>query len=292
MTFSTEDFAKALDQQSFDFQQGTVVSGRVFSHTPEGAYVDIGGKAAAFLPLKEAALGAEVLLEEALPLETEREFLIVRGQDAEGQVVLSIRQLEIKAIWAQMLERQTKHETLSVTATGMNKGGLVVEVNGLRGFIPRSHLVGAAEDLAPWIGQTLTVAFLEVTPDANKLVLSQRIASRQAAMTQLSEGQLVEGTVAAIKPFGLFVDFQGVRGLLHVKQISKGYVPSVTALFEVGQPIKAVIVNIDDVQQRIGLSTKVLEKYPGEILKELSTVMAEAEERSQDVSKLLAERDA
>ncbi|MEO0458386.1 MAG: S1 RNA-binding domain-containing protein [Cyanobacteria bacterium P01_A01_bin.114] len=291
MTFSTEDFLKALDQQSFDFQKGSVVQGKVHSHTPEGVYIDIGGKAAAFLPLKEASIETDVVLEEALPLESEREFMIVRDQDADGQVVLSIRQLEIQQVWERLVQREENKDILDVEVTGTNKGGVIADVHGLRGFIPRSHLVKRVEDLSEFVGQTLSVAFLEVNPEANKLVLSQRIASQAATMAQLSEGQLVEGTVAALRPFGVFVDLTGVRGLLHVKQVSKGYVASVSDLFQVGQAIKVVVVSIDDVRNRIGLSTKVLEKYPGEILKEFETVMAEAEERAQDVAKMLAERD-
>ncbi|MEM9162367.1 MAG: S1 RNA-binding domain-containing protein [Cyanobacteria bacterium P01_F01_bin.4] len=292
MTFSTEDFLKALDQQSFDFQKGTVVKGKVHTLAPEGAYIDIGGKAAAFLPLKEASIEADVVLEDALPLESEREFMIVRDQDADGQVVLSIRQLEIQQVWDRLVQREENKDILDVEVTGTNKGGVIADVNGLRGFIPRSHLTKRVEDLNEFVGQTLSVAFLEVNPEANKLVLSQRIASQAATMAKLSEGQLVEGTVAALKPFGVFVDLDGVRGLLHVKQISKGYVSSVGDVFTVGQAIKVVVVSIDDARQRISLSTKVLEKYPGEILKEIDTVMTEAEERAKDVAKMLAERDA
>ena len=292
MTFTTEDFLKALDQQSFDFQKGSVVQGKVHSHTPEGVYIDIGGKAAAFLPLKEASIDAEVALADALPLGSEREFLIVRDQDADGQVILSIRRLEIQQVWERLVQRQENNDILDVEVTGTNKGGVIVDVHSLRGFVPRSHLVDKRENLDELVGQTLSVAFLEVNQEANKLVLSQRLATQAATMAQLAEGQLVEGSVAALKPFGVFVDFAGVRGLLHINQISKGYVPSVPDLFRVGQSIKVVVISIDDARKRISLSTKVLEKYPGEMIKDLATVMAEAEERSQDVAKMLAEKDA
>jgi small subunit ribosomal protein S1 len=291
LSFSTEDFLKALDQQSFDFQKGTVVYGRVFSHANDGAYVDIGGKAAAFLPMKETILKIDESLEEALPVNTEREFLIVRDQDANGQVTLSIRKLELQQIWERLIDRQTNQEVVEVVVTGTNKGGVTVDVEGLRGFIPRSHLVGAQEDLEPWVDQVLRVAFLEVNPETKKLVMSQRIAARSSAMSQLSEGQLVDGIVAAFKPFGAFIDFDGVRGLLHISQITQGYMSSVNDVFEIGQAIKAVVVQIDDSKQRVGLSTKVLEKYPGEILKECATVMAEAEERAQNTAKIMAQRD-
>ena len=293
LTFSAEDFAQALAQQDFDFQRGSTVQGKVFSHTTDGAYVDIGGKSAAFMPIKEASIEtADLPLEEALPLESERDFMIIREQNADGQVLLSIRRLEIQAVWERLVQRQENNDILDVTVSGTNRGGVIAEVDGLRGFIPRSHLVGNKEDLEAFVGQTLTVAFLEVSPENNKLVLSQRIAARTTAMGELTEGQLIDGTVSGIRPFGAFIDFAGVRGLLHINQISKTYVPSIGEAFEVGTPIKAVVVNIDTEKQRIGLSTKVLEKYPGEMLKDFDAVMAAAEERASDPAKLLAERDA
>ena len=291
MTFSADDFLKALDQHDFNFQKGAVVTGKVDSHTDDGAYIDIGGKAAAFLPAREASVDTSVTLEEAVPIGSERQFLIVRDQDANGQVILSIRKLEIKEVWAQLEQREANKDILDVTVTGTNKGGVTADVEGLRGFVPRSHLVNPPEDLTTLVGQTISVAFLEVSEENNKLVLSNRNAARTAALGQLNPGQLIDGKVGSIKPFGVFVDFDGVRGLLHVKQISKSFVPSIGDVFEVGQPVKAVVLNLDEERGRISLSTKVLEKYPGEILKEPEKLMAEAPERAADPGKLLAEQD-
>lgn len=292
MTFSADDFLKALDQHDFNFQKGAIVTGKVFSHTDDGAYVDIGGKAAAFLPLREASVTSGVSLEEAVPIDSERQFMIVRDQDANGQVILSIRKLEIKEVWAQLEQREASKDILDVTVTGTNKGGVIADVEGLRGFIPRSHLVNPPEDLSALVGQTISAAFLEVSEETNKLVLSNRIAARTTAMGSLTPGQLVDGVVGAIRPFGIFIDFNGTRGLLHVKQISKSFVPAIGEVFEVGQPVKAVVLTLDEERGRISLSTKVLEKYPGEILKEPEKVMAEAPERAADPGKLLAEQNS
>ncbi|NJM85336.1 MAG: 30S ribosomal protein S1 [Leptolyngbyaceae cyanobacterium SL_1_1] len=293
MSFSAEDFARALEQHDYQFQKGSVVQGTVFSHTDKGAYVDIGGKAAAFLPLQEAALQKilpEQLLE-LLPLEESRKFMIVRDQDADGQVLLSIRQMQIKQLWQRLSQMQADNETLEVTLNGTNKGGVLADVDGLRAFIPRSHLRVRTDDLESLIGQTLTVAFLEVSPDSNKLVLSERIAARAVGMSRLEVGQLIQGIVANIKPFGVFVEFEGVTGLLHVNQVSKNYVDSLPNLFQVGQSIKAVVVNIDEANHRISLSTKVLESFPGEMLHKQDELMADAENRLQSLSKVLAEAD-
>ncbi len=281
MSFSTDDFAKALEQQSFEFKRGQVVRGKPASYTSDGVYVDIGGKAAAFLPIEEAALKRGASLEDTLPLDEERDFLIVREQDADGQVTLSIRQLELRQLWKRLAEMQESRETLQVRVSGVNKGGVTVDVQGLRGFVPRSHLAEGRDNLDSLVGKALTVTPLEVIPASKKLVLSQRLATQAASLSELSVGQLVEGKISGIKPFGLFVDFDGNTGLLHINQISKNYVASLHPQFEVGQPIKAVITEIDEIRRRISLSTKVLENYPGEMLENMAEVMAEASIRAQ-----------
>ncbi|UZQ53646.1 S1 RNA-binding domain-containing protein [Trichothermofontia sichuanensis B231] len=278
--FSMEDFAKALEQHDYQFQKGQTIRGKVYSHEPDGVYVDIGAKSLAFLPRQETALSATADLTQLLPLQEEREFLIVREQNADGQVMLSLRQLALKQAWDTLLALQASNQTITVRVTGTNKGGLIVDAQGLRGFIPRSHL-SLRDELETFVGQSLTVTFLTVDPEAKKLVLSERLASRSANISRLAIGQLVEGTIVSIKPYGLFVDIGGTTALLHIKQISQTYIASLPVLFEIGQTIKAVIVDLDEWKGRVSLSTRVLEKHPGELLESLATVMAEAEDRAQ-----------
>lgn len=292
MTFSTEDFAKALEAHSYDFQVGTTVRGTIIDFANDGATVDIGGKSAAFLPIREAAVRAVSSLQDVLEIGGEYSFQVIRDQDADGQVLLSIRKLKLKQLWNKLEEMADAATVLDVKVTGFNKGGVTVDVEGLRGFVPRSHLSGTYESLEEAVGQRLGVGFLEVSQANNKLVMSQRAAARSQVMGQLELGQLVEGTVASLKPFGAFIDFDGITGLLHIKQISKNYVESLSAVLQVGQPIKAVVVALDAERNRISLSTRVLEKYPGEFLKDPDTVIADAENRIGDVSRVLAESEA
>jgi small subunit ribosomal protein S1 len=288
LSFSSDDFAKALEQYDYQFQRGQVIRGKVFSHDSEGAYVDVGGKSAAFLPRMEASMSGTVDLSHAVPLHEEREFLIIREQDTEGQLTLSVRQLELRRLWDQFAEYQEASQTIQVRVKGVNKGGVTVDAHGLRGFIPRSHLT-ERDNLDSLVGQMLTVGFLEIDPNQRRLVLSQRIASQSVSMNQLSIGQLVDGKISNIKPFGLFVDFEGVTGLLHINQISANYIASLPALFEIGQPIQAVIIDLDTAKRRISLSTKILEQYPGEILEKFPEVMAEAEARLPKAQKTLVQ---
>lgn len=279
LSFSMDDFALALEQHDYQFQKGQVVRGKVFQYESDGAYVDIGGKAAAFVPLIEASLKSVTDLSVVLPLQEEQEFLIIRDQDAEGQVTLSRRQLQIQEIWERLTEMQENTQTVQVRVNGVNKGGVTVDVQGLRGFIPRSHLV-ERDDLEALKGQTLTASFLEIDRSKNKLVLSNRLATRSANFSQLEIGQLVEGKITGIQPFGVFVDLDGVSGLLHIKQVSQNYIESLPSLFQIGQSIKAVLIDIDEGKGRISLSTKVLENYPGEMMEKMDEVMANAEARA------------
>lgn len=292
MTFSAEDFARALEEQhDYKFQVGSVVRGTVVNFDSEGAAVDIGGKSSALLPTQEAAVKRVSSLTDILEIGAERDFLIIREQDADGQVLLSIRRLELKKLWEKLAVLQDESATLEVKVTGTNKGGVIVDVEGLRGFVPRSHLSQSVEDLETLVGSRLSVGFLEVNRSTNKLVLSQKIAARTQMMGQLELGQLVNGQVVNLKPFGAFVEFNGITGLLHINQISKNYVDSLPSLIRVGQSIKAIVVDLDSARNRISLSTKVLEKYPGEVLRDFDTVMADAENRASDVSRMLAEHN-
>lgn len=282
-----DDFAKALEQHNYEFQKGQVVRGKVFEYDSNGAYVDIGGKSSAFLPIEEAALRTVTDLSEVVPLEEERDFLIIREQDADGQVTLSLRQLQIQQAWEDLIELQETGKVLQVRVSGANKGGVTVDVQGMRGFIPRSHLV-ERDNLESLIGQSLSVNFLEVDREREKLVLSQRMATQSNAFRDLQIGQLVEGKVSSIKPFGVFVDLEGVSGLLHIKQVSQKYIDNLGKLFAPGQPLKALVVDLDEGRGRISLSTRVLENYPGEMVDKMADVMDTAEERSERARKTLS----
>jgi small subunit ribosomal protein S1 len=287
-SFSMDDFAKALEQHNYEFQKGQVVRGKVFEHDSNGAYVDIGGKSSAFLPIEEAALRTVTDLSEVVPLQEERDFLIIREQDADGQVTLSLRQLEIQQAWEQLTELQESGKVLQVRVTGANKGGVTVNVEGMRGFIPRSHLIDR-DNIESLVGQALTVSFLEVDQERQKLVLSQRLATQSSAFSQLQIGQLVEGKVSSIKPFGVFIDLEGISGLLHIKQVSQKYIENLSQLFSSGQILKALVIDLDEGRGRVSLSTRVLENYPGEMVDKIADVMDTAEERSERARKNLSQ---
>ena len=276
--FSMEDFENALQEYDYEFTRGQKIEGTVVQVTSDGAYVDIGGKSPGFVPTNEAALGFVNNLEAILPVGETKEFLIIREQDSDGQVTLSLRQLALDKAWEDLKEIAETGKSTQIRITGANKGGVTGEVSGLRAFIPRSHLQ-QRDNLESLIGQLLTATFLEVNQENRKLVLSQRDAMRAVAMDSIREGALMAGKVVNIKPYGVFVDIEGATGLLHIKEISGARVESLNNIFEIGQQIKVVIKQIDEYQNRMSLSIEALEEYPGENIEKLEQVMANAEER-------------
>lgn len=277
--FSQDDFEQALADYDYHFQKGQVVRGKAVNYDHELAYIDIGGKSPGLLHLQEADLGTVTRFENVIPLDEELEFLVIREQNADGQVTLSRRQLLEQRVWEILEEYQADKKPVEVQVTGSNRGGVKGEVMGLRAFMPRSHLL-ASDNLDDLIGQTVTGLLIEVNPEEKRLVVSQREAAKADAMGQIIAGSLVQGKVVNLKPYGVFIELAaGVTGLLHVKQVSQKRVESLEAIFSVGETVKVMIVDVDEHQGRIALSTKELEHYPGQILENKEEVMAKAETR-------------
>jgi len=288
-SFSMDDFAKALEQHDYEFKKGNVVRGKVYNYENDGAYVDIGAKSLAYIPIDEVSNQLSGNWSELLPLRQEMDFLIIQDQDADGQITLSRRQLEIKRSWDEVAQLQEDKKSVQVRVESVNKGGVTVDFKGLRGFIPRSHL-SERNDLESLIDQNLNVTFLEADSERKKLVFSQREASRSASFSQLELGQLVEGKIVSIKPFGAFIEFDGTTGLLHIKQISQSFIESLSAVFQIGQPIKAMIIDLDEGKGRISLSTRMLENYPGEMLENMAEVMDSALARAERAKQKLLQQ--
>lgn len=285
IAFSMDEFENALTEHDYHFEQGQVVTGKIFEHISDGVLVDIGGKSPGLVPTREALLGGEGDLKTVLPIGEQAEFLIIREQNADGQVTLSRRQLEEKRVWEELEQASEAGHSVQIRITGSNRGGVTGEIKGLRGFIPNSHLVD--KDTDALMGQLLTVNFLELDQERRKLVLSQRYAAQAEIMRKLTIGALVTGKVANIKPYGVFVELDGMTGLLHRSEISDKAIAELESIFTIGQTLRVLITNIEEGQNRITLSLKALEKFAGEAIENLSELQANADERVEAALKKL-----
>lgn len=288
--FDEEAFLAALDENAPVGTTGEVIQGKVIGLESDGVYIDIGGKAPGFMPKSEAGLGVITNFRERFPKGLEVEVLVTREQNADGMVTVSCRALALRKSWDKVKEMEKKGLVAQVIVNGFNRGGVTCDLEGLRGFIPRSQLQ-EGDNHQELVGKTLGVAFLEVNPETRKLVLSQKRAALAARFQELEVGQLVEGQVVSVKPYGLFVDLGGVSGLLHQSMITNGSLRSIREVFDSGDRVKALITELDPGRGRIGLNTALLEGPPGELLVEKEKVMAEAEDRASRAQSVLKQQE-
>ena len=288
--FDEEAFLAALDENAPVGTTGEVISGKVIGIESDGVYVDIGGKAPGFMPKSEAGLGVITNFRERFPKGLEVEVLVTREQNADGMVTISCRALALRKSWERVKEMEKQGKVVQGIVNGFNRGGVTCDLEGLRGFIPRSQLQDG-ENHQELVGKTLGVAFLEVNSETRKLVLSEKRAAVAARFSELEVGQLVEGQVAAVKPYGLFIDLGGISGLLHQSMITNGSMRSIREIFDQGDRVKAMITELDPGRGRIGLNTALLEGPPGELLVEKDKVMAEAADRASRAQNMLKKQE-
>ena len=288
--FDADAFLAALDEQEFVGTTGEVAVGTVVGLESDGVYVDIGGKAPGFMPKKECGLGVITNLKERFPRGTEVEVLVTREQNADGMVTVSARALALRQSWEKVRALEKEGKVLQVKVNGFNRGGVTADVEGLRGFIPRSQLQ-EGENHEALVGKTLGVAFLEVNPETRKLVLSEKKAATAAIFQNLEVGQLVEGQVVSVKPYGLVVDLGGISGLLHQSVITGGQMRDLREVFGQGDRVKALITELDPGRGRIALNTALLEGQPGELLIDRDKVMAEAADRANRARSVLRQQE-
>lgn len=276
-SFTHEDFAALLDKYDYNFNPGDVVAGTVFSLEPRGALIDIGAKTAAYIPIQEMSINRIDGPEEVLQSNETREFFILTDENEDGQLTLSIRRIEYMRAWERVRQLQAEDATVRSGVFATNRGGALVRIEGLRGFIPGSHISTrtAKEEL---VGEELPLKFLEVDEDRNRLVLSHRRALVERKMNKLEVGEVVIGAVRGIKPYGAFIDIGGVSGLLHISEISHDHIETPHSVFNVNDEIKVMIIDLDAERGRISLSTKQLEPEPGDMVSNPQAVYDRAEE--------------
>jgi len=176
--------------------------------------------------------------------------------------------------WEQVKEMYMRDQIVSLSVTGHNRGGLLVEGNGLYGFVPFSHLVEVSDkvekrdmDLASYIGRSLSLKVIECVPEDERVVFSERAAQSESGkraelFSALRPGQNVKGTVTNITDFGVFVDLGGVEGLIHISELSWGRVSHPGHIVKMGSVIDVQILDLAPERCRVALSLKRLQPNP------------------------------
>ena len=265
--YSDCDFESLLSKYDYNFKRGGIVKGVVCDYESNGAIVDIGSKSAAFVPSYEVSSDRNAKVENVLEKNTEYEFLITQDCDENGKFLLSYKKVHLAHTWAELEKVKDADETISVVVSQIVKGGVVVDVSGVQGFIPQGQL--CARETISNIGDKIDVKILSLDKSQNNLILSNRkvyesnlAETRKSVFEQVEVGQVVKGEVVRITDFGAFVNVGGVDCLLPLSQISWKWVEHPTDLLKVGQEINVEIIDVDYNKQRISLSLKNTEPDP------------------------------
>ena len=173
--------------------------------------------------------------------------------------------------WEKIKELYENQETLDVTVSGIVNKGVIVYVDGLRGFIPASHLeIGYVEDTNPYLGKTVEAKVITADPEKNRLVLSvkevlydKKRAEKEARINAIEAGAVLTGKVESLMPYGAFVDLgNDISGLVHISQIAQKRIESPAEVLKAGQEVNVKVLKVEN--GKISLSMKALEEVAPE----------------------------
>ncbi len=266
MTSSELDFEELLKQYDYKFQKGDLVKGIVCGYDSQGVMVDIGAKTIAVVPTREA-VDKDENVEKKFEKGKEYEFLIIREEDEDGKFLLSKKKVDLAYAWKELERAKEADETILATIMGVVKGGVLVEVSGVKGFIPSSQLRAKEGELT--VGEKLEVKILTLDPQQSNFILSNKkvyddsaVEARKNVFSQIEAGQVVKGDVVRITDFGAFIDLGGIDGLLPLSQLSWRWIDHPTDILNVGDKIDVEVIAVDHDKQRVSLSLKNLEPDP------------------------------
>jgi len=289
--------AELLEAEDFsDFQPkpGEIRDGIVVSVSPTEILVDIGAKSEGVISGRELErLSAEV--QDLKPGDAVVTY-VVRSEDKEGNIVLSLARAQQERDWRRAEELLQSQDVFEGVVSGYNRGGVIVKLGKVRGFVPSSQLVtthreaseapaekpeegseaeGADQWWANLVGAKLRLKVVELDRRRNRLILSERQAMRdwrkvqkQRLLEGLKKGDRLEGRVSSLASFGAFVDLGGADGLIHLSELSWGRVNHPSEVLQVGQKVQVEVINVDRERKRIGLSLRRLQPEPWSVVHE------------------------
>lgn len=266
MTSKELDFEELLKKYDYNFQKGDLVKGIVCGYDSQGVMVDIGAKTIAIVPEREAVDKGEDV-EKKFEKGQEYEFLIIKEEDEDGKFLLSRKRVDFAYAWKELEKAKEADETILGTIAGIVKGGVLVEISGVRGFVPSSQLRAKETDLE--VGGKLELKILTLDAQQNNFILSNKkvyddtvVEARKNVFSQIEPGQIVKGDVVRITDFGAFIDLGGIDGLLPLSQLSWRWIDHPTDILHVGDKIDVEVIAVDHDKQRVSLSLKNLEPDP------------------------------
>ena len=259
-------------------QAGEIRKGTIASVSPSQLLVSIGAKSEGVVNSRELdQLSAEE--RDALQVGQEIHVFVLAPEDANGNVVLSLKRAQETISWENVEKLLEAGDAIDSKIVGFNKGGLIAVVEGLRGFVPSSQIGLMRRNQSTgdtpeqrWqkmVGQPITVRVIEVDHERRRLILSEKAASNESrqsikerVLDELQEGEVYTGRVTSVANFGAFINVNGADGLVHLSEISWEHIEHPKEVLEVGQEVQVKVINVDRDKKRIGLSIRALQEDP------------------------------
>lgn len=263
-------------------RRGDIVRGKVVYVGEDALLIDVGAKAEGVVPLTDLERSDAVAA-----LEEGDSVLVycVTPEDRAGNILLSVSKAQVARDWERAQALYDNGEVFQSRVAGHNKGGVIVYVGRVRGFVPASQLAhqrrgqyrdeNAAQPWSELMGEDLWLKVIECDAEQNRLILSEQAAQRQRRksrraelLANLAEGDVVTGEVTSLAEFGAFVDLGGADGLIHVSELSWERVRHPSEVLSIGDEVEVQVISIDEDRKRIGLSAKRLKPEPWSIIGE------------------------
>jgi small subunit ribosomal protein S1 len=260
------DLKKIYEDAFPDLNVGEIVKGRIVRSVANGAIIDLGLKSEAFLSLDEFSSADEVIEGQEISV------LLESLENKEGAPIISKKKADFQIAWNVFEEKLTNADTIPAKVLKKVKGGLIVDIMSQEAFLPGSQIdVKPIYNFDSLIGKTFEVKILSLNPQKNNIVVSRRVIleakineARARIFANVKVGDTVDGTVASIADFGVFVDIDGVDALLHISDLSWNKVVHPKEVVNIGDKIQVKILGLDPETFRITVGRKQLEKHPWE----------------------------
>lgn len=274
-------FDKLLKECVVTCKVGDEITGEVAYMDKKTVYIDMGLKDYALLPRKEVSLMGEKP-EEALKIGESQVFLVTSISKRDAQPTVSRAALERRVAWDRVREELRTDVIIESVITETTKGGYRVDMKGLSSFLPASQIC-AQYLIGEPIGKSIPVKLIEVDESKNRCICSNRKAMAEnedaiGTLADLKVGDVVSGHIQNVTGFGAFVDLNGLAGLLHISQISNDRIDTTEGIFQIGEPIKCMVLAVDKERNRLSLTTKKIEPSPGDMIRNRGLVMEKADE--------------
>lgn len=270
LELDSDEYAAMTDKTVKEIKEDELVTGTITKITKDEVFVDIGFKSVGIIPR------AELLNSETLQVNDSIDVYIENMEDKTGKLLLSRRRADFMRIWDDIIKLNNEQKIIQVKILRRIKGGMVVDLMGIEAFLPGSQIdVRPIRDFDQWVGQVIDVKVVKVNHPSENVVVSHKVLleeqlseQRDAIISKLEKGLVLEGTVKAIADFGVFVDLGGVDGLVHITDLSWGRVTHPSEIVELDSTVKVVVLDFDTDRKRISLGMKQLTQHPWDTIGE------------------------